>query len=226
MPTSTRQAGEQAISDDAVEAKTGKRWKQWFAVLDRWNAPEKGHKETAKYLATKHRISPWWSQTVTVRYEQERGLREIGQRSVGDFQVSVQRTIRTSRKKAYEACTDPRILSKWFTRAAKAQLRVGGAYSNTDGDQGTFLRLEPSKRVSFTWDNPKHCPGTTVEITFAARDGGRTAIRVQHTKIRTKPEREEMKEGWSWAMDSLKSYLETGKPIRHEDWVRARKKTR
>jgi hypothetical protein len=32
-----------------------------------------------------------------------------------------------------------------------------------------------------------------------------------------------MREGWTWAMDSLRSYLETGAPIPHEDWLKARK---
>lgn len=33
-----------------------------------------------------------------------------------------------------------------------------------------------------------------------------------------------MKDGWSWAMDSLRAWLETGAPIRHEDWLAARKR--
>jgi acyl-coenzyme A synthetase/AMP-(fatty) acid ligase len=33
---------------------------------------------------------------------------------------------------------------------------------------------------------------------------------------------ETMKEAWSWALDSLRSYLETGKPIAVEAWEEAR----
>ena len=34
------------------------------------------HKEIAEYLNEKRGVPGWWSQMVTVTYEQERGLRE------------------------------------------------------------------------------------------------------------------------------------------------------
>ena len=33
-----KKTGEAAIRDEAVRAKTGRSWKAWFAVLDRWGA--------------------------------------------------------------------------------------------------------------------------------------------------------------------------------------------
>ena len=39
------------------------------------------HKQIAEYLYEKHGLSGWWSQVVTVVYEQERGLREKHQKS-------------------------------------------------------------------------------------------------------------------------------------------------
>lgn len=65
------------ISDDAVKAKTGRRWKQWFAVLDKFNVKKNGHKLAAKHLYDRYKIGPWWSQAVTIRYEWERGLRTM-----------------------------------------------------------------------------------------------------------------------------------------------------
>jgi uncharacterized protein YndB with AHSA1/START domain len=211
----TKKTGEQAISDQAVAAKTGKTWKQWFAILDRWDARAKGHKETAKHLASTYRIGPWWSQTVTIRYEQERGLRKVGQRAGGKYDVSVQRTIATTMKQAFAAWTDPEMLARWFTTKAKVDLSVGGRYSNAAGDRGEFLAVDPPRRVRFTWENDEHCPGTIVEITLTSKGRGRTAVCVTHSKLETQADREEMKQGWSWAMDSLRSFLETGRPITH-----------
>jgi uncharacterized protein YndB with AHSA1/START domain len=211
-------AGEQAISDDAVRARTGKTWAQWGVILDRWGAKEKDHKSIARHLASHHELDPWWSQAVTVRYEQDRGLRKVGERAGGTYELSVQRTIATTPEVAYDACTDPKLLSKWFTTKAKADLRVGGRYSNADGDTGEFRRLDPPRRVRFTWENPKHCPGTTVEITFDAKAPNKTAVRVQHMKLASQRDRKEMREGWSWALGSLKSFLETGKPVTYEEW--------
>lgn len=223
---SPRKAGEQAISDAAVKAKTGKGWKSWFSILDRWNAGEKGHTATAKHLHEKHGVSSWWSQAITVRHEQDRGLRKVGERAGGSFEVSVQRTMQASPTEAFAAFTQANHLNRWFTTKARVNLKVGGKYSNADRDRGTYLAVKPPRMVRFTWDNEKHCPDTTVEVTFTPPSRGKVAVRVQHAKIGTKKDREDMKEGWSWALDSLKSYLEKGKPVTFEAWKEAQKAAR
>ena len=65
----------QMISDDAVQAKTDKVWRDWFRILDKFGVKEKGHTQAARYLRDKHGLSDWWAQAVTIRYEWERGLR-------------------------------------------------------------------------------------------------------------------------------------------------------
>lgn len=67
--------GPRSFGDDAVRAATGKTWAQWRAVLDTWNAANKGHTQTAAYLRTQHGLRPWWAQAVTARYEWDRGLK-------------------------------------------------------------------------------------------------------------------------------------------------------
>ena len=64
------------VSDEAVHAKTGKTWKEWYRILDAAKAKKMAHKEIAAYLAKEHIKSGWWSQMVAVAYEQARGLRE------------------------------------------------------------------------------------------------------------------------------------------------------
>lgn len=131
------------------------------------------------------------------------------------------REIAAAPQRVYEALTAPAELSRWFTTRAEADLRVGGAYSNGDGDRGVFLVLEPPDRLEFTWDNPDHCPGTRVEIRLHRGDGG-TLVELIHRSLRSEQDAEEMRGGWSWALDSLRSYLETGRPISHETWLAAR----
>lgn len=62
------------ISDEKVKVRTGKNWKEWFEILDKWGAKEKGHKATAKYLGEECHLSGWWSQVVTIRYEKEKAI--------------------------------------------------------------------------------------------------------------------------------------------------------
>ena len=71
-----KRTGSRAISDETVRAKTGKGWDEWFSILDTWGMQEQGHTLTAKHLRENHGLSGWWAQTVTVRYEWERGLRK------------------------------------------------------------------------------------------------------------------------------------------------------
>jgi hypothetical protein len=55
---------------------TGKRSADWYRILDGWGGATKGHTAMAKYLRDEQGVDPWWAQTVTVRYEYERGLRK------------------------------------------------------------------------------------------------------------------------------------------------------
>lgn len=65
------------ISNDAVKVKTGKSWNQWFKILDRLDVKTNGHRHAAVSLNKTHKLNPWWSQAVTIRYEWERGLRTV-----------------------------------------------------------------------------------------------------------------------------------------------------
>jgi hypothetical protein len=65
-------------------------------------------------------------------------------------------------------------------------------------------------------------PGTIVEFTIASMTGGKVQVAVTHSRLASRKDAETMKEAWSWALDSLRSYLETGKPIAVEAWEEAR----
>lgn len=132
--------------------------------------------------------------------------------------IRLSRTVAAAPEAAWDAFLLPRHVSKWFTTKAKAKLVVGGRYENADGDRGEYLVLDRPRRVRFTWDNPGHCPGTVVSVSFTPKDDGRTLVRLTHRGLETEKDRAEMREGWSWALDSFRSWLETGKPITFEEW--------
>ncbi len=204
------------IGEESVRAKTGRGWEAWFSLLDAWGAMEKGHAPTAKHLEETYFLSGWWAQTVTVEYERVRGLREVGQRGE-EFVAAVQRTIRASPEAAYAALTEPDHLSRWITHNARTDLRLGGRYENQDGDRGEFLRLDPPGRIKYTWENPDHAPGSIVEIWITCKDEARSLIRLEHSRLKNRAEFEDLKKGWGWALDSLRSYLETGRSIPYEE---------
>ena len=80
------------ISDAAVQAKTGRVWAEWFTLLDAKGAAGLAHREIAVALREQHGLSGWWSQMVTVAYEQARGRREPHQTARG-YQVGVSKTV-------------------------------------------------------------------------------------------------------------------------------------
>jgi uncharacterized protein YndB with AHSA1/START domain len=216
---------ERSISEAAVTKATGHGWAHWLGLLDRWGAAAKGHPATARHLREVQGLSPWWAQMVTVRYEQERGLRVRHERP-GGFTVSVTRTIAVPVAEAWAAFTTAKGWNRWFTTKARLTLREGGRYRNADGDTGAFRAIVAGKRLCFTWENAAHCPGTLVDVRFAAKGRGRSTVALEHQRLASAADAATMKEGWSWAMDSLRAWLETGAPIRHEDWLAARKARR
>jgi hypothetical protein len=58
------------VGAEAVKAKTGKVWADWFKLLDKAGARKLAHPEIATLLHEKHGLSGWWAQMVTVGYEQ------------------------------------------------------------------------------------------------------------------------------------------------------------
>src|SRR5262245_40836253 len=82
------------ISDEAVKKATGCGWDRWLATLDGAGCAKLSHKEIAKRIHERWpKVGGWWSQMVTVGYEQARGLRKANQNCDGDWQVSSSKTV-------------------------------------------------------------------------------------------------------------------------------------
>lgn len=209
-----------SLREETVLEKTGKSRAEWHAILDAFGCKEKGHKESANYLHDEFKISFWWAQSLTVDYERAKGIREIGQRSGGKFAVNVTKTIAAPAAKVWEAWADQGLVSKWFTSEHRHEFIEGGGYKNADGDRGVYKRIVPYERIQFTWENEKHCPGTLVIVQFTPK-GEKTAVAITHEKIADKKGSEDMKEGWNWALTSLKSFLEGGAPIGFDEWKKS-----
>jgi len=200
-----RPRGEDAISDETVREKTGKTWEEWFAILDDWNAPAKGHKLTARYLSAEWQLTPWWAQTVTVRYERSRDLRAIGQRSGGKFTVSFQRTFKASPEQALRAFTDLGLSGRWLWGSPRVEIksgsqRAGGAEASQQIDAPTRLRLD--------WGNTDLAPDSVVEARIMDKSIGRVIVQIEHTDIPDELAYQALKKRWAEALDKLKSGLE------------------
>ena len=175
-------------SDEAVRRRTGRGWQEWFEILDRAGAKEMDHKSIVEYLNENHAISPWWQQQVTVAYEQERGLRKAHQMADG-YQISRSKTINVPLSDLYTAWEDEDRRGRWLGEAS-FEVRT--------------TRTDKSMRMD--WDQP----GGIVDVSFSSKGTGKSQLTVQHSKLKSPEQAEEMKIFWAEALKDLKAFLEAG----------------
>ena len=175
------------ISDEAVRAKTGKAWADWFAILDRGGAAQVKHKEIAKLLHEKHCCAPWWSQMITVGYERARGLREKHQTATG-YSVSGSKTIGASANRLFRAWRDDVERRHWL-KAAKFEIR----------------KATPPKSLRIVWDHGE----SRVEVMFYARCKNKVQVSVQHLRLADRNEAAKMKGYWAKALNHLRAHIES-----------------
>jgi hypothetical protein len=95
-----------AVGNDAVLAATGKHPDDWFRMLDERDATSWRHADIAAWLVRDQGVDPWWSQNLTVRYEQERGMRAPGQMADGSYSVSTSRTLAGDRARLLDSAIE------------------------------------------------------------------------------------------------------------------------
>ena len=82
------------------QEKTGRRYEEWFALLDEAGAADLSHRDIARLLREEHGVPGWWAQNVTVEYERARGRRAVNQNATG-FYAGVSKTIRRPAAQVY-----------------------------------------------------------------------------------------------------------------------------
>ena len=170
------------MSDEAVKAKTGKTWKDWFAILDKAGASKLSHQEIVKYLNTRQGVGPWWQQMVTVTYEQARGLREKHQKPEG-YQISVSRTIKTPLAKLFKSFANEKARKAWLPE-----------------DGLTTRKATANKSIRITWNDGK----SSLEISFYSKSDDKSQVVVQHSKLPNAKASAKMKAYWTKALDRLR----------------------
>ena len=172
-------------SDEAVKAKTGKVWAEWFKILDKADVKKWAHKEIAAYLHEKQKVAPWWCQMVTVEYERARGLREMHQKAGGDFAASASRTFGIPAAKIYNAWTDEKLRQRWLP-GAKIEITTA----------------TPGKSIRAKWGET-----TRLSVYFYPKGAEKTQIAVDHMKLASTKESAKMKSYWFNALDRLEKSL-------------------
>ncbi len=205
---STRRSVE-GIGDDRVEAATGRGRDAWFALLDVAGATGWAHKDIAAWLVDQHDVDGWWAQSVTVAYEQARGMRLPGQRSDGTFEASGSKSLPCSLETAFELVSEADSRARWLDGG----LRQVGA-----GDTLDVVGATPASSVRLAWPAgalgaPDDAPGRVVISLYQARDDddtprGKVRVAVQHGGLATAEEAEELKAFWKARLDDLARFAQ------------------
>jgi Domain of unknown function (DUF4287) len=174
-------------SEEAVRRATGQDRDVWFTLLDGWGAAHRSHGEIAAWLVHEHGIGNWWAQTLTVDYEQARGLRAPGGGRDGTFAVGVSRTLAVPVERVFEAFVEARLRRRWLPGAV--------LHERTS-------RLERSAR--FDWKDGE----TRVYVDFTAKDKTTSQVALQHERLRDAQAAAKMKAYWRERIAALKNLLE------------------
>jgi len=166
------------ISDEAVIKATGKKWSEWFKLLDQAKAADWSHKQIAEYLYRQLKVPGWWGQMVANTYEQERGLRHKYQNAEG-YQISVSKTF-------------ARPISHFFRTLAQAQ-----QFQEITGRKVDWTTVNNNKNL-----RGKLADSSRLEIYFVAKDD-KTQLVFQQTKIPSTAQAEKEKIFWRKILDKI-----------------------
>jgi uncharacterized protein YndB with AHSA1/START domain len=132
--------------------------------------------------------------------------------------------IHTTPEKIWTAITD-REISRQYWHANVSDWKVGSRWEhqNRDGSNdvfiaGTVIESEPPRRLVISWANPGNIadPEKVSRVTFVIEPlkEGVVRLTVTHGNLEAGSDMEKgITRGWPLVLSSLKSWLETGKPV-------------
>jgi uncharacterized protein YndB with AHSA1/START domain len=135
--------------------------------------------------------------------------------------LKFKRTVNVPPSEVYRAFIHATALRDWLSDAAQTEARPGGhlyVWMNSGYYAvGEFVKLEPGKKLVFTWYGKDEPAPTRVQVLLEAKDGG-TNITLKHEQIGSGAKWaktiQEIKDGWNGALENLQSVLETGIDLR------------
>ncbi len=184
--TSTKQSPG-GISDAAVKKATGCDWKSWIWHLDKAGCAEMSHKQIAEVVYKSWpKVGGWWSQMVTVGYEQAKGLRAKNQVKTG-WRVSSSKTVGVPVKSLFAAWKDAKKRAGWLK-----------------DHRFTVRKAVAPKSMRITWVDGK----TSVEANFFAKGAKKSMVAIQHDKLTGARDVAKMRAYWGKALEKLKATIE------------------
>jgi uncharacterized protein YndB with AHSA1/START domain len=138
--------------------------------------------------------------------------------------VVMERELKASAERVFQAWTDPTQLVHWFrgnpgtkVESAEVDLRVGGRYRiviRSEDDEfivfGTYSVVDPPRVLEFTWrwEVSSLEPADTLVRVELQPTGAGTHLRLTHTNFSTERSSKAHDQGWTGVLATLESYLD------------------
>jgi uncharacterized protein YndB with AHSA1/START domain len=133
--------------------------------------------------------------------------------------------INATQQQVWEAITTPEIVATYFRGAQVegsyqpgTQIRMASADGTQQWGNNTVLEADPPRKLVHTWRSlydPDMAaePESRVTWEIEALPGGYTKLTLIHDKLDASPKTAASITGWTYYLSSLKSVLETGRPL-------------
>jgi uncharacterized protein YndB with AHSA1/START domain len=170
-----------------VRRATGRDRDEWFSLLDAWGAADRDHRAIAAWIRGEHGVDNWWAQTLTVDYEQARGIRPPGGSRDGTFAVSVSKAVAVPARRLFNAFVDANLRKRWLP--------------------GAVLRertSQPGRSARFDWEDGD----TRVVVGFTRKAQAKSQVALLHERLPNTRAANRMKAYWRERLAALKALLE------------------
>ena len=133
------------------------------------------------------------------------------------YSMTTQRSIAAPIADVWSAWADPSRWSQWVMMEMTSDFQTCGRFSNGKAEGGVYKRIVEPSLLMFTWEMSRYQSGSSVEV-YITEQGDKTLCRLDHVALQHIEDMHDAEVGWAWAMDSLKTFLETGVALSWEQW--------
>jgi predicted Zn-dependent protease len=168
----------QAVSPEAIEKATGKSWDDWLAFFESIDAASLSHADIARKTHEQGGATGWWSQMLTVAYEQHIGRRVPGQDCEGEFSVAVSKILNS----------DMDASLQWWQNA------VGG--QDTFADVAISRGPDVSETDKWRYWRAGLADGSRVNVNIYEKAAGKSILGIQHEKLESTEQVEHWRAFW------------------------------
>lgn len=187
---------------ESIEQATGLSWPEWLVFFESVGAKDLTHPQIARH-AYEHIVasgvlddtaanargrqnsSGWWSQNVTVAYEQHIGRRKPGQRADGTYEVSVTKSIGSDMADAFV----------WWMDMVAGQKEFNGV--ELDGEPRTSVTP-----VAHNW-RADLADGSKLLVSASLRNSSKAMIAITVQKLSSSKDAEQWRAYWKQFLSDL-----------------------